>query len=238
MQNTNNLFEYNEPQKENVEVTNLKMQIVDNSFAKQFMSSHHYSGTCPNLYYALGFYHKGQIVCMVCFGPPSGRLLAQAIMEGGNAKNVCELVRLFAFDWGPKNTESYCIGQSLSWLQNNAPDMRVVVSYADPNQGHLGIIYQATNWLYTGQGSRIVDSYEVFMDGEWIHPRSVFSTYGTTNIEKIEEKIGHKIKKRLCQHKHRYIYLLGNKRQKKVTKKILKVPIVSYPKKGEDNGGK
>lgn len=224
------LFKYEDPLKQNVKITNLKMQVVNNTFAKKFMSEHHYSQTCPNLYYALGFYYNSQILCMVCFGPPSGRLLAQAMIEGGNAQNVCELVRLFAFDWGPKNTESYCIGQSLQWLQNNALDMKLVVSYADPNQGHVGTIYQATNWLYTGQGSRLVDAYEFYVDGAWIHPRSIFSHYGTTDIQKVSKQLGYEVETRLCQHKHRYIYLLGNKRQKRATQKLLKVSIFDYPK--------
>lgn len=230
---TISLFSFAEPDINSVEVNRLTMRVVDNSFAKDFMTENHYSKTCPQLYYALGFYHQGQIVCMVCFGPPSGRLLAQAVMANGNAQNVCELVRLFAFDWGPKNTESYAIGQSLSWLEKNAPDMRVVVSYADPNQGHIGTIYQATNWIYTGQGSRLVESFELFLNGEWIHPRSVFSVYGTTDIKKVEEQLGHSIEKRVCQHKHRYIYLLGNKRQKKQTREILKLPTLPYPKKDD-----
>ena len=217
-----------------IDIKKLQLQVVDNSFAKQFMSTHHYSQTSPNLYYALGFYYEGDLACMVSFGPPSGRLLAQAIMEDGTAQNVCELVRLFAFDWSPKNTESFCIGQSLKWIEANCPDMQVVVSYADPNQGHMGTIYQATNWLYTGQGSRIVDSYEFFIDGHWVHPRSIFATYGTTSTAEVSEKLGYEVETRVCQHKYRYIYLLGDKRQRRAIRKKLKVESLPYPKAGGD----
>ena len=227
---------YEMPKEENVNVNDLKMKIIDNSFAKKFMSKHHYSKTCPNLYYSFGFYYSEDLVCVLCFGPPSGRLLAQAIMEGGTASNISELVRLFAFDWGPKNTESYCIGKAIQWIQENCPKLEVLVSYADPNEGHVGTIYQATNWLYTGQGSRIVDSYEFKIDGEWLHPRTIFAMCKTTSKEKVFEYLGREVPTRLVQHKYRYIYILGNKRERKEIKKKIKLKILPYPKKVNDDG--
>lgn len=212
----------------NVELNQLRMQVVDNLFAKAFMAKYHYSKTCPSLYYSLGFYYNEYLLCMVCFGPPVGRNLAKSLLEGGNSKNVYELVRLFAFDWGPKNTESYCISKALKWLQENAPEVRLVVSYADPGQGHVGTIYQATNWLYTGQGARLVESYEYYVDGKWIHPRTMYSKYGTLNPKVISEMLGHEVKRRVIPHKHRYIYILGDRRKKRETQKMLKVDTLSY----------
>lgn len=225
------LFDVDEIDSEKIDITKFELRVVDSSFAKDFMSTHHYSQTCPNLYYALGFYHEGQLACLACYGPPGGRLIAQALLNDGTAKNVSELVRLFAFDWSPKNTESYCIGKSINWLKHNCPNLELLVSYADPNWGHLGIIYQATNWLYTGQGSRIVDAYEFFIDGEWTHPRTVFAQCGTTNLKKVNAFFGRDIEVRLIKHKHRYIYILGDKRQRKNVMGKLKVSAQSYPKK-------
>ena len=38
----------------------------------------------------------------------------------------------------------------LKQLKKDAPMVRLVVSYADCDQEHLGTIYQATNWIYEG----------------------------------------------------------------------------------------
>jgi len=35
-------------------------------------------------------------------------------------------------------------------LKKHAKGLKLVVSYADFNQGHHGGIYQATNWIYVG----------------------------------------------------------------------------------------
>jgi hypothetical protein len=52
---------------------------------------------------------------------------------------------MFAFEDMPKNTESYCIGQSIKHLKKDKPEVKVLVSYSDISMGHVGYIYQATN---------------------------------------------------------------------------------------------
>ena len=62
---------------------------------------------------------------------------------------LIELRRLCCIDDTPKNTESYFIGYTLRWLKINT-DIQLVLSYADSNFGHSGIIYQATNFQHVG----------------------------------------------------------------------------------------
>jgi hypothetical protein len=38
----------------------------------------------------------------------------------------------------------------IAMLRKRAPGLRLIVSFADPNEGHHGGIYQAGNWIYTG----------------------------------------------------------------------------------------
>lgn len=64
-------------------------------------------------------------------------------------KDVIELRRLCLIDDTPKNTESYFIGKTLRWLDKNT-DYSRVVSFADPNHGHAGTIYRASNFEYDG----------------------------------------------------------------------------------------
>ncbi len=56
---------------------------------------------------------------------------------------VFELVRLFVFDGYGGNIESYLIGESFRWLKKNRPDIKALISYSDPMQGHVGTVYQA-----------------------------------------------------------------------------------------------
>src|SRR5947207_16000227 len=45
---------------------------------------------------------------------------------------------------------SRIISIAVKMLKREMPGIRLLVSYADPNQGHEGKIYQASNWLFVG----------------------------------------------------------------------------------------
>lgn len=72
---------------------------------------------------------------------------------GEKKEDVMELRRLVCIDDTPKNTESYFIGQTLKWLIKNT-EIKTIVSYADPEYGHEGIIYQASNFKKDGKTSK------------------------------------------------------------------------------------
>lgn len=61
---------------------------------------------------------------------------------------------------------------SLKQIKKDVPQCRMIVSYADVDQHHLGTIYQATNWIYTGQS----DGMRYFViNGIKTHPKTVWS---------------------------------------------------------------
>ena len=63
--------------------------------------------------------------------------------------------------------------------------VKFLLAYADPSQGHLGVIYQATNWLYTGL-SDAMPLYDLG-DGHLRHSRSLGHTYGTHSMQHFKE---------------------------------------------------
>jgi hypothetical protein len=48
---------------------------------------------------------------------------------------------------------SRLVAIALRFLKSCCPGIRLIVSYADPAEGHNGGIYQAGNWVYTGKTS-------------------------------------------------------------------------------------
>ena len=68
-------------------------------------------------------------------------------------EDVIELRRLCCIDDTPKNTESYFIGKTLKWLGRNT-NIKRVISYADEQYGHKGVIYKASNFEYLGITSK------------------------------------------------------------------------------------
>jgi len=172
------------------------------------------------------------LVGVATYGYPVGRLAAQSISKELQPEEVLELTRLFIFDDHGKNIESYFIGQTMRLLKEIDKSVKCLMSYADPRVGHLGGIYQATNWLYQGDSMRMVDTYSIKIEeeGSWLHSRTVFSRWGSNNLDVLKKKIGRTFWIRLEPRKHRYIYFLGTKKNKKILKTSLKHPVLGYPK--------
>ena len=147
--------------------------------------------------------------------------------------SVLELTRLFIYDGYGKNIESYVISKSFKWLKQFDKNVKVLISYADPDVNHAGGIYQATNWIYQGCGDfQMAPTYSLRVkpDGEWIHSRTVYSLYGSADPKKLEKAIGHTFWLKKEASKHRYIYFLGNKKENKGFIGMLKHPMKKYPK--------
>jgi hypothetical protein len=64
---------------------------------------------------------------------------------------VAELVRVAFREH--KSPVSRIVPQAVALLHERSPGLRLLVSFADPAQGHQGVIYQAMNWMYTGETS-------------------------------------------------------------------------------------
>jgi len=92
---------------------------------------------------------------------------------GENESDIIELRRLCCIDETEKNAESFFIGKCIRWLRNNT-DIKVIVSYADPNYGHSGVIYKATNFEYHGVGA---DSRMIKHGDRYYHDKSIRTMY-------------------------------------------------------------
>ncbi len=72
-----------------------------------------------------------------------------------------------------KISESYFIGQTLKWLKKNT-EIKTIVSYADPNYGHSGIIYRATNFKHVGMSSA---GRVIIYNGKKYHDKTIRTKY-------------------------------------------------------------
>ena len=198
-------------------------------YAKEIIVTHHYSHTWTSCQYALGLLKDGMVLGVEVYGWPVGRLAAQSISPEVANNEVLELTRLWVSDSEGKNIESWFLGQTFSWLKQYAPKIKVLMSYTDPTFGHIGTIYQATNWLYQGSDIRTADYFMYKIKDECYHPRSVFSKYNTNDWKVLQELIPD-IEMVSMEKKHRYIYILADKRTKKKILQTLKHPIKPYAK--------
>jgi hypothetical protein len=88
-------------------------------------------------------------------------------------EKVIELRRLCLIDDTPKNSESYFIAKTISWLKQNT-EIETIVSYADPNYGHQGTIYKATNFEHVGMTAK---GKVIWHEGRKYHDKAIRTKY-------------------------------------------------------------
>jgi hypothetical protein len=102
---------------------------------------------------------------------------------------------------------------AIRFLRKQSPGLRLIVSYADPEQGHHGGIYQAGNWIYSGTSK---PQQEVIVNGKIMHKRSANALFGTIKG----------LQKSKLLWKHRYLMPLDPEMRAKI------LPLAQpYPKR-------
>lgn len=117
---------------------------IDAKTATRMVVANHYLHRRPPISYAFGLYKSGRLLGVVTYGVPASRHLQMSACPS-DPNLVIELNRLWLDDELPTNSESWFVSRTLRMLPP-----RIVVSYADPVWGHVGIIYRALNFHYAG----------------------------------------------------------------------------------------
>ena len=99
---------------------------------------------------------------------------------------------------GKQSSTSKALSLSLKLLPKHLPLVKLVISFADQNQNHIGTIYQATNWVYDGIGK---STPQWDYNGRKVHQRMIATYCGSVSNA---TKIG--VKKIKIMDKFRYIY--------------------------------
>ena len=176
----------------------------------QWLLFKHYAKRLPIITDAFGLFCNKELRGVVTYGHPPTPHLCRGICGEDYAPFVRELNRL-CLQSNDKNEASILIGRSLKLLEKP----RIVVSYADAGFGHVGYIYQATNFIYTGLSAKRKDPLE-------------FDTTGGKHARHSRGKWGKDLKDR--PRKHRYVFFVGDKRQKKKMRESLNYKVFPYPK--------
>lgn len=193
---------------------------IDKSLADEFVLKKHYSRRASIFWSGFGLVEDEMIVGVAVYGQPSPPIQKHAFVD--RDFRLYELSRV-VIQTKTKNAASFLVGNSLKMLE---PKPCAVISYADMEQSHCGIIYQATNWLYTGATKSHDKAYIV--DGKRLHPMTLRDR-GITNPTAWAKENG--IQMVHPKPKHRYFNFVGSKSQKKAMLSKLAYPIVSaYPK--------
>ena len=225
----------------NIVIERSKKEVVYNMVVnKHYANTWTASSDIYAIYYKSGehkFFDGDNLKLIGCviYGNPVGFRVVKSICEDLTDTDVLELKRLWIEDGYGSNIESYCIAQTLKMLKKDSPQTKVVISYADRNVNHKGIIYRATNWLYQGFDIGRGDAFMYRYPGttEWLTDRSIGAKLGTNSLHGVLKKVPdmeYKVKFR----KHRYLYFLCSNKERKSLLKSLKHPILDYHHHDDD----
>jgi len=154
-----------------------KVELVSYQSAKPFVEKWHYSRNVNGLHISQcfglfkprpDFFDIPEMVGVAMYGKPAMNNQGQKWCPRDSSKLV-ELRRLCCVDDTPKNAESFFISKTLRWMRKNT-EFEVAVAYADPEHGHDGTIYRASNWKLMGLTSPGVI---LMVDGERYHDRTL-----------------------------------------------------------------
>lgn len=171
---------------------------------------------------AFGLFLDDEIKGVVCYGTPSSSTLRSGIAGAENSCNVIELTRLWVCDSVPRNGESFLIGRSLA-----RAGKEIIVSYAEIQQGHIGVVYQATNWIYTGLSAKRTDW---VIEGLKKHGQTWSDKYSAAQMR---EEFGDRFSLQERPRKHRYVFINAKGRRKAELLERLRYKPQPYPKSGE-----
>jgi len=170
--------------------------------AKYAVEHWHYSKRLTSTYARpvyLGAWEDGLFVGSVVFSHGANRNIGSPY--GLTHIGVCELVRVALRQHVSFATQ--VVSMSIKRIKQHSPGMRLIVSYADTEQGHVGSIYQAGNWVYVGESPGGA-KYEV--KGRQMHQRAVDISIGTREgLIKIDG-----------MPKHKYLYPLDRAMRKQI----------------------
>jgi len=234
--------------------------IADDTTAKGYILDHHYSGSYPSAKLRYGLYTDGHLVGVCVLGfPPSRGVLTNPFPGLEPYVESVELSRLVLADACPANSETWFITRCFDDAALRG--IRGVVSFADPVPrrvagdvvfpGHVGIIYQARNAIYTGRGT--ARTLTLLPDGTVLNDRAQQKVRaqerGHRHVEERLIRLGAPVP-RAGQHpaawltealtavgatrvrhrgNHRYCFTLGTRAQRRRVE--LALPASPYPKR-------
>lgn len=182
----------------------LRVDYCSREAAKYAVEKWHYSRQMPTFkLVTFGVWEDDKFVGTVIFG--SGATPNLLKPYGLGPFEGCELVRVSMTTH--RTPVSRVIAIALRMLRKAFPGLRLVVSFADPSEGHSGGIYKAGGWIYAGT---MRDARYFKIKGKTVHPRSVGQKKVAQTIEAVRATFDPFASTVMKPGKHRYLMPLDD----------------------------
>ncbi len=148
----------------------LRLDWATHAAAKFACENWHYSKKIPvNKLAKVGVWENDKFIGVVIFSCGSAGCSSYSKSLGIKNTEIAELARVALTKHSAPVTK--IIGIAVRMIRRKMPGLKVLVSYADREQKHVGTIYQAGNWSYVGLSSK--DVAYIDRTGKRHHSRNV-----------------------------------------------------------------
>jgi hypothetical protein len=157
-------------------------------------------------------------------------------------KTAC-LARGACVHWAHEHAASFLIAKACR-LAYQDHGWATFYAYSDQQAGEVGTVYQARNWLYLGQGVgrkiktrnmwRYLPTAERYSTrqlrgrlaaGKWPFNRM----RNAKDISALRKNPNWIVE--ATPDKHKYVHFEGNRKERKIARKLLRYPVLPYPKR-------
>lgn len=198
----------------------LKIDWATYEAAKYAVEHWHYSrslSSCRNVY--IGVWEGGKFIGVIVFGIGSGNATNGKGYGLARSHEMAELTRIALTKH--ETPISRIVKIAIQFIRRQSPGLRMIISMADPMHGHHGGIYQAGNWIYTGQTAE--DYQYQLPDGRYVHHRTATSL--------LKSVAG--MQKKKLPGKYRYLMPLDDEIRKRI--EPLRKPYPKRPKQAMES---
>ncbi len=184
---------FHSPPKDDVDLRATRLGLVGAPTAMLLHRQCHYLSSPRANGIHLGLHHRPEsenqrrLVSLATLSTFDLRHLADALPFHLDPSQVLVLSRFIAAPWAPPNTGSCTLGKIAQWLRRERREIRMLLTYLDPNVGFRGALYRAANWIFFGREKK---RRYLFLDGDYVTDRQMISRFGTADFAKLQMQLG------------------------------------------------
>lgn len=188
----------------------LKLDWCSHQAAEYACLNWHYSKSVPvGKLVKIGVWEHEQFIGCVLYSSGANRNIGSPYKL--TQDKVCELTRVALRKHS--SAVSRILAISFKMLKQVAPNLRLIVSYADADQNHKGGIYKAGNWIYTGlQNANKSNGFIV--RGKLMHQKTVYGRGLVGNLSAVKRHLDPNATQWVTKGKHKYLMPLDDEMKK------------------------
>ena len=179
----------------------------------------HYSRTMPaGRLFCVGVWESGTFIGALVFGRGASSEIGSPF--GLRQDQICELCRIALAQH--ETPVSRILSITIKLLRKQSPNLKAVVSYADPQHSHTGRgVYAASGWAFIGTTN--AESL-IRLNGRLFHPRSVTSRYRTRAIDWLRQHVAPDAAHVRTPPKFRYITVFDDELRRQLVARVRPYP--------------